>query len=277
MLKLKKLQNEISTMVNEGICIAFSGGVDSSLILKVACEEGKKQNKKIYAVTFDTRLHPVSDVEISKKVAMEMGAVHNIIKIDELENKSIINNPVDRCYQCKKMLFLNLINFAKENKLKYILDGTNSDDLKVYRPGIKALRELKIISPLANLDINKEEVRLMAEILNISVANRPSSPCMATRLPYNTEINYNLLEKIDKGEEFIRKLGFPIIRLRVHKDIVRIEINSEDFVRFLEYKDIVLKYLKELGFIYITLDLEGFRSGSMDIYLETNNEKGERG
>lgn len=268
--KLSELKNEIAKLVKDGVCIAFSGGVDSSLILKIACEEGKKLNKSVYAVTFETRLHPVSDITISQKVAKEMGALHELMQINEFENEKILNNPVDRCYQCKKSLFANLVEFANNYNLKYVLDGTNADDLNVYRPGVKALGELGIISPLARLGITKSEVREYAESLNISVASRPSAPCMATRLPYNTAISFELLENIEKGEEFLKSLGYKDVRLRVHNDIVRIEVNKEDLRKLILDKDYVIEYLKELGFVYITLDLEGFRSGSMDIYLKNN-------
>lgn len=268
--KFKQLENEIAGLVEGGVCIAFSGGVDSSLILKLACEAGKKLNKQIYAVTFKTKLHPVSDVTISKKVANEMGAIHEIIQINEFENKAILKNPIDRCYQCKKSLFLNLLEFAQNHNLKYVLDGTNADDLNTYRPGVKALKELDVISPLAKLGITKSEVREYARNLNISVASRPSAPCMATRLPYNTEISFELLENIEKGEEFIKGLGIEVVRLRVHGDIVRIEVNKEDLAKLIAHGDAVISYLKSLGFVYITLDLEGFRSGSMDIYVKSN-------
>lgn len=263
--KYMNLENEISRLVEDGVCIAFSGGVDSSLILKVACEAGKKQNKKIYAVTFDTKLQPLSDITISKEVAKSMGAIHKVIEIDEFDNEKFLMNPIDRCYQCKKYLFANLLKFAKENNFKYILDGTNADDLNEYRPGLKALSELGVISPLANLGITKKEVREMAQELNISVASRPSTPCLATRVPYNTKITNELLEKIESAEEYIKKLGFEVIRVRVHGNIARIEVKEEEFLRFLGKKDLIINYLKDLGFIYITLDLEGFRSGSMDI------------
>lgn len=268
--KFKELEQEISKLVEDGVCIAFSGGVDSSLILKLACEAGKKLNKQIYAITFETKLHPVSDVTISKKVAGEMGAIHEIIQVNEFENKAILKNPVDRCYQCKKSLFVKLLGFARNLNLKYVLDGTNSDDLNSYRPGIKALKELGVISPLAKIGITKSEVREFAKNLNISVASRPSAPCMATRLPYNTEICFELLENIEKGEEFIKSLGFEVVRLRVHNDIVRIEVKEEDLVKLISEGDSISEYLKQLGFIYITLDLEGFRSGSMDIYVKNN-------
>lgn len=268
--KFKELEKEIFRLVADGVCIAFSGGVDSSLILKLACEAGKQLNKPIYAVTFETKLHPVSDVTISKKVAREMGAIHEVIQINEFENKAILKNPVDRCYQCKKSLFMSLLEFAKNHNVKYVLDGTNADDLKEYRPGVKALNELGVLSPLAKLEITKSEVREFATNLNISVASRPSAPCMATRLPYNTEISFELLENIEKGEEFIKGLGFKVVRLRVHNDIVRIEVNKEDLMKLIVEEEAIIEYLKKLGFVYITLDLEGFRSGSMDVYVKNN-------
>lgn len=139
--------------------------------------------------------------------------------------------------------------------------------MKVYRPGVKALSELGVVSPLAKLGITKAEVREMAKKLNISVASRPSAPCMATRIPYNTNLNFALLENIDKSEDFIKGLGFKVVRVRVHGDIVRIEVNKEDISKLLQDSEIIISYLKKLGFIYITLDLEGFRSGSMDVHL----------
>lgn len=265
--KYLKIKEYIESLMEDGICIAFSGGVDSSLILKIVSQISKKQKGQVYAVTFETKLHPVSDVSISKKVAEEMGVKHEIIKINELQNKEILNNPIDRCYLCKKMLFTNLLQFAKEKGLKYVLDGTNADDLKTYRPGVKALKELEIISPLAKFNISKEEVRTIAEYLNISVANRPSTPCMATRLPYNIKIEFELLKRIEKGEDYLRSLGFDVVRLRVHDDIARIEIEKKDFKKLLDNSEDISKYLKNLGFTYITLDIEGFRSGSMDINI----------
>ena len=265
--KRKELQEYIGKLVREGVAIAFSGGVDSSLVLKLACQEGEKLNKDVYGVTFETQLHPVSDVTISKRVAKEMGAIHKIKQINEFENKKILENPIDRCYQCKKSLFASLKDYGKELGCAHILDGTNADDLNTYRPGVRALKELGIISPLAELDITKEEVREMAKALNISVSTRPSAPCMATRLPYNTPLDFELLANIEKAEEFIKGLGFEIVRVRVHGDIARIEVPQEELLRLIESNQRIIDYMKNLGFIYITLDIEGFRSGSMDIRL----------
>lgn len=264
--KYLQLKNEFLTNIDKGICVAFSGGVDSSLLLKIASDVAKDQNKNIYAVTFDTKLHPMSDVVVSKELAKNMGVIHEVIKVDEFQNKEILNNPIDRCYQCKKYLFTKLLQFAKNNQLNYIIDGTNADDLKEYRPGLKALSELGIISPLAKFNITKKEVRKIATELNLSVASRPSSPCLATRLPYNTKITSELLQNIEKAELYIKSIGFNVVRVRIHDNIARIEILQEEFLKFLENKNNIIEHLKKLGFIYVTLDIEGFRSGSMDIH-----------
>lgn len=267
-IKLNELKEYLKPLIMDGLCIAFSGGVDSSLLLKVACDLAQEQTKSVLAVTFDTTLHPKGDITIAQKVAKELGAQHHIINVDERKQVDIKFNPVDRCYRCKKYLFENLIEFSNKNNLKYIIDGTNFDDLSAYRPGIQALKELNIRSPLAELQITKKEVRKLSELLSLSVATRPSAPCLATRLPYNTEISWDLLRNIEKGEDFLIEKGFQTCRLRVHKDILRIELPTSDFIRFLSEKENILNFLKELGFIYITLDLEGFRSGSMDIYVQ---------
>lgn len=263
------LRKKIGPMVGKGLCVAFSGGVDSSLLLKIACDLGKIQDKQVFAVTFDTELHPSADLPLAKAMAQEFGATHQIISVNEFESVDILNNPIDRCYRCKKHLFQTLLQFSQENKLLYTIDGTNFDDLSAYRPGIQALKELGVSSPLAEEKITKETVRQIAVHLGISVANRPSSPCLATRLPYNTAISMELLKKIDQGEELLQKKGFLVNRIRVHGDIARVEILPEQFTSFLELGDEVISPLKSLGFRYITLDLEGLRSGSMDIHLNT--------
>lgn len=265
---MEELRENIALLVENGLCIAFSGGVDSSVLLKIASQEAKKQNKPIFAVTFETKLHPCADVENAKKVAKEAGAIHDIIKVDELNDVDILNNPVDRCYKCKQYLFEKLVEFAEEKSLKNIIDGTNFDDLGEYRPGIKALRELGIKSPLADLKITKNKVRQYAEKMGLSVSNRPSAPCLATRLPYNTKIDFEILKQIDNGEIYLKSMGFLVNRIRLHGDVARIEIKKEQFAEFLAKNEEILQNLKEIGFVYITLDVEGFRSGSMDIYVK---------
>lgn len=266
--KKKRLEEQMAEYAKEDICLAFSGGVDSSLLLKAAAEAAGKTGKRVFAVTFDSRLHPSCDLEIAKRVARELGGIHAVITVDELAQEEIRRNPVNRCYLCKRRLFQSLKDFAAERNIRIILDGTNEDDMHVYRPGIQALKELGIASPLAELHVTKEEVKAIAAEYGISVASRPSTPCMATRIPYDTEINYEVLEKIAAGEEILRKAIGGNVRLRLHGDIVRIEVDSGVFMKVLEMRDELVCELKKIGFLYITLDLEGFRSGSMDIKIK---------
>ncbi len=269
--KCKSLIKDMERYTENNIVIAFSGGIDSSLLLKLACDRARMNGSKVYAVTIHTKLHPMNDLEIAKSVAKEMGAIHKVIHVDELKEADIENNPIDRCYRCKKHLFTVIKAFAENLHAEYIADGTNYDDLGQYRPGIKALKELGVISPLADNEFTKAEVREFAKEFNISVANRPSAPCMATRFPYNTPLSYEIMEKIEVAEDFIRNLGFYNVRLRVHGDIARIEIDSKDFELFMQKQEVITRKLIGLNFKYVTLDLQGFRSGSMDIdIIEAN-------
>lgn len=261
------LEARMNQLAGEDICLAFSGGVDSSLLLKIAVEAATRTGNKVYAVTFDSRLHPSCDLEIAKRVARELGGIHKIISVDELEQEEIRYNPVNRCYLCKRHLFSRLKEFAEAQGAGTILDGTNEDDMHVYRPGIQALKELGIISPLAELHITKPMVKELAAFYGISVASRPSTPCMATRLPYNTEIDYQVLEKISEGEAYLRTVVPGNVRLRLHGEVVRLETDRASFALVLEQYKEITETLKTLGFVYITLDLEGFRSGSMDASL----------
>ena len=259
------LQARMRELVSEDICLAFSGGVDSSLLLKVAADAAAETGKKVYAVTFDSRLHPSCDLRIARQVAGELGGIHQVMEVDELEQEEIRMNPVNRCYLCKRHLFMTLKKLAGEKGVRRILDGTNEDDMHVYRPGIRALKELGIISPLAELHITKEAVKGMASEYGISVASRPSTPCMATRLPYNTRIDYDVLDRIAQGEAYLRDVLPGNVRLRLHGGIARLEVDNEAFARLLDRRADVVRRLKGLGFTYVTLDLEGFRTGSMDV------------
>ena len=259
------LQARMRELVSEDICLAFSGGVDSSLLLKVAADAAAETGKKVYAVTFDSRLHPSCDLRIARQVAGELGGIHQVMEVDELEQEEIRMNPVNRCYLCKRHLFMTLKKLAGEKGVRRILDGTNEDDMHVYRPGIRALTVLGIISPLAELHITKEAVKGMASEYGISVASRPSTPCMATRLPYNTRIDYDVLDRIAQGEAYLRDVLPGNVRLRLHGGIARLEVDNEAFARLLDMRADVVRQLKGLGFTYVALDLEGFRSGSMDV------------
>lgn len=270
--KTEQLEPIMDELTDQDMALAFSGGVDSSLLLKMAADRAAKKGTKVWAVTFNSRLHPSCDLENARKVAGELGGIHVILEIDELEMEEIRSNPVNRCYLCKRNLFRTLMAFAKEKGVEVLAEGTNEDDLHVYRPGIQAVRELGIRSPLAEAGLTKEEVRRLAAACGISAASRPSTPCMATRLPYGARLDYEILKKIEAGEEILRRMIGGNVRLRLHGQVVRIETDPERFSLALEKREEVVRQLKELGFVYITLDLEGFRSGSMDVGLESRGE-----
>jgi len=250
--------------INQDLIIAFSGGVDSTLLVRSAAEVAKKKNCTIHAVTFQTTLHPTGDVAITRKLAVDIGVSHHIIEVDELQQAGIQNNPVNRCYLCKKYLFGSLRRMAEEMNISLIMDGTNADDLRQYRPGIAALQELQIISPLAEAGMTKADVRTMAADYGLSVAERASAPCLATRFPYGTHISPDMMLAVEKGEELLKSLGFYNVRLRVHGNLARIEVDSKDLPLLLQHRDCIISTLKKLGYVYISVDLEGFHSGSMD-------------
>ena len=234
--KKERLKALLDEYTKGNACLAFSGGIDSSLILKLAQEAADRNGTKLYAVTFDTVLHPKADREIASRVARENHSIHEIISVDELKQEEIRFNPKNRCYLCKKSLFSGLLDFARAHDAAVVMEGTNQDDLKQYRPGIQAVKELGVKSPLMEAGFTKAEIRAYAKELDISVAERPSSPCLATRLPYGTEIDMALLKRIGEGEEALRNLGLKNVRIRVHGEIARLEVDSASFPSSMEQR-----------------------------------------
>lgn len=278
-MMLEEKRQQLSAVMKEytkkDVCLALSGGVDSALLAWWAGKYAAENHTKVYGVTFDTVLHPAADLEAARQSARDAGILHKVITVNELEFAEIARNPRNRCYLCKRGLFEQLIRFGEQRGISTFLEGTNADDLSVYRPGLQAVRELGVHSPLAQCRITKEEVRQLAREAGIQVASRPSAPCMATRLPYGARLDLELLRRIEAAEEAVRQLGFLVVRVRYHAPVARIEVEPEMLGLAVQQKDSIVRILKALGFSYVTLDLEGFRSGSMDIPQSSQGEVAE--
>lgn len=265
----------LDRLTKKNTAVAFSGGVDSSLLLQAAVKAAEKNGTRVIAITADTELHPAADLDIAKKVAEKIGAEHDIIHLSEFDHEDIRRNPVDRCYLCKKVLFSAMQKKAESLGIFCLMEGTNTDDRKVYRPGLKAIRELGVISPMAESGFSKADVRRLAGEYGIAVADRPSVPCLATRFPYGTWLEPEELKKVEQGEAILREYDLYNIRLRVHGECARIEVDPEAIPIILEKRLEITEKLKKLGYAYVSLDLAGFRSGSMDEKLtEEQKQKG---
>ena len=264
--KEERLFEYIKKLADEKVLIAFSGGVDSSLVLKIAREVTDKSN--VMAVTFNTILHPKNDIEIVKNLAQDFDVTLQIVQINEITNEKILYNDVKRCYYCKKDIFEKIVTLKESLNFGHIMDGSNFDDVFVYRPGRQALKELNVISPLQDMKFTKNEVRELAKKLNISVASRPSKPCMMTRMPYNKKVDMSKFSSLELAEEYLASLGFANNRVRLYDDVTRIEVEVDKFSLFFEKRIEIIEKFKDLGFVYINLDMEGFRSGSMDVVIE---------
>jgi uncharacterized protein len=244
--------------------IAFSGGVDSSVLAALAF---RALGERALAVTAGTPTLAPEELDNAKKVAGDIGIKHILIFYDELEEPNFTKNPVDRCYYCKKGLIRKLKKIAKQHGINTIIEGTNYSDLKSHRPGHRAVTDEGIYNPYIDFCVTKEEIREMAREMNLSVADKPSMACLSSRFPYGQAITHDALKMVGDAEAYLRKMGFEVVRVRHHGGIARIEIMPDEMQRFLEMRDAVASKLIYLGFAYVTLDIKGFRSGSMDEVL----------
>lgn len=261
--KLKELKTILRDM--NSVLVAYSGGVDSTFLLKVACDilgEG------VIAVTARSSTYPKIELKEAKRLAKIIGARHIIIESEETEIDGFKENPVDRCYYCKRELFSRLRDIADKNKIKYVLDASNYDDLNDFRPGMKAAKELRIESPLKKARLTKSEIRYFSKVLGLDTWNKPSFACLASRFPYGSKITKQKLGIIEKAENYLRELGLSQFRVRHHDNIARIEVEPKDFELVIEKSMKINEYLKKLGFKYIALDLGGYRTGAMNEVLE---------
>lgn len=262
--KLEKLQAIFAEM--ERALIAYSGGIDSTLVAKIAFDALGDRALAVTAVS--PSLLP-EDLEDARIQAAEIGIAHELVETREMANPNYTSNPVNRCYFCKSELHDTLKPLALERGYPYVVDGVNADDLHDYRPGIQAAKERGARSPLAEADVSKAEVRQLAKELGLPWWNKPAQPCLSSRFPYGEEITIAKLQRVGRSERYLRNLGLKNLRVRSEGDTARIELPPEEIKQFVLTTDLptLVSAFQEYGFIYVTLDLEGYRSGKLNQVL----------
>ncbi len=245
------------------LIIAFSGGVDSSLLLKLAHDV---LNKRVIAVTASSIIHPPRELSEAKKIVSHLGLEHIIFQSNEMDIEDFRKNDPLRCYYCKRELLQKIIVLAKKMNISYIAHGINIDDLSDYRPGLKAAEELNILAPFVDVKMRKEEIRWLAKEMGLPNWNRPAMSCLATRIPYGRAITNEAIEKIEKAEDLLYRLGFLGARVRYFGNLAKIEVLPEQLMDIMEEKlrEEIIKGFHKIGFTHVTLDMAGYRSGNMN-------------
>jgi uncharacterized protein len=264
-VKLKLLKNQLAPL--EKILVAFSGGVDSTFLLKVAVDTLGRENV-LACIAISPSLSKFQHSQALKNAKL-IGARILETPIDELSDTNYAANKADRCFHCKSHLCRELLDIASQKGLKHVVFGTNCDDLDDFRPGSRAMKVFGVRSPLAEAGLTKQDIRTLSKKLGLETADVPASPCLASRIAYGLEITQERLKQIERAEEYLRSLGFVEFRVRHHNKIARIEVHPEDFDKITAEpnRSRIIKKLKSLGFRYITIDLQGFRSGSLNEVL----------
>ena len=257
LFKLKKI------LKRSGSClIAFSGGVDSALLLKIVSSVLPKD--RIIAVTARSSTYPKEELLLAQETARNFGLKHKIIKTSELKDKKFISNNPNRCYFCKKELFIKLKALARKDKLKFIFDASNLSDKSDFRPGERAKKELQVRSPLQEAGFTKADIRALSKKLGLKTWNKPAQACLASRIPYGVRISQPILERVNKAEGVLRRLNFSQVRARHYNGLCRLEVPEKEIGRLINKRQSIVDKLKKLGYNYITVDMEGYRTGSLN-------------
>ena len=251
--------------------VAFSGGVDSSLALAVAARALPKD--RVLAVTSNNETYLPSELDLARDFAASLGVEHLVVNTRELDDPNYASNPTNRCYFCKSTLYSDLERLAGERGYACVVDGANKDDEGDYRPGRKAAREIGVVSPLSQAGVTKAEVRELAQHLGLPSWDKPALACLSSRFPYGQEITPEKLAQVARAEEFLRREGFKQVRLRHHGEIARLEVAPEELERAFAMREEISAELLDAGFLYVTLDLAGYRPGSLNAALKKPGKK----
>ena len=259
--KLNILRDNIRRM--QSVAVACSGGVDSAFLLKIAHDILPEH---VVAVTARSAIYPARELKQAAELVQSMGVESVVLPFEALALEGFADNPVNRCYLCKKALFSKISQWARQHDIRHVADGSNVDDLGDYRPGTQASKELGIVSPLQEAGLNKDEIRVLSKELGLPTWDKPASACLASRFPYGQRITRERLEQVERGEQSLFDLGFRQVRVRHHGDTARLEVAADERGKFFDeaLMDRIYEKFRQIGFLYVSLDLRGYRTGSLN-------------